>query len=625
MKTPPNFSMYRQNVRCLLQCNQHILLDKHFLDVNNAAIMVVPNIKHDCLAAKENTVGEVFFDVKTVHGAWVPGSATEGVASDRPMTSMASVTAPIATPPDGVAGPMSHRDAAADQVTPAPSTCATHPQQDATAILSVRNLRKSFARKPVVDDVSFDVFPGDVIALVGENGAGKSTLKNMLCGLLHPTDGQILVNGKTVRHINGLEHGISAVHQELSLFKSLTVAENICITQLPGSPGHVNWKEAERIAQKQLDFLGIEIDPQALVEDLGTGKQQVVEIAKALLRASKLLILDEPTTSLTAPEREKLFAIMARLKAKGVAIVFVSHFMDEIYKVCDKFIALRDGKQVAQGYLKDTPRAQLEEMMVGRAIGESGIDIGVPSEVEAIRVQHLCSHDFHDISFAVNKGEILGIAGLVGAGRSEVVEAIFGARASTGDIYIGGNLVSPVTVAKMKEHKVCFVTEDRRTSGIFSIRSVRENISAAALDRFTTRVLKGVGFAKEHEKTQTVVKEMNIAIPHIDAKLANLSGGNQQKAIIGRWLATQPEICILDEPTKGVDIGAKHDIHTMVGDLAKKGVAVIVVSSDLPELLQLAHRILIMRTGHIVGEVDREAFDAVKIISLAARSAFETN
>ncbi|RKF17941.1 sugar ABC transporter ATP-binding protein [Alginatibacterium sediminis] len=497
------------------------------------------------------------------------------------------------------------------------------PDLQAAPILSVKNLRKSFSGKTVVDDVSFDVYPGEIVALVGENGAGKSTTKNMLCGLLQPSSGEIFVAGAPVTQIKGLEHGISAVHQELSLFQSLSVAENMCITDLPGAKANVDWKQADRVAQEQLDFLGIEIDTKASVESLGAGKQQVVEIAKALLHADKLLILDEPTTSLTAPEREKLFVIMDRLREKGVAIIFISHFMDEVYRMSDKFIVLRDGKQVGNGYLKNVPRSKLEEMMVGRTIAESSIDIGIPTDVEAVRVQSLSSYDFHDVSFKVNKGEILGIAGLMGAGRTEVVESLFGIRKSEGEIYIHGQRVNKVSIAAMKKLGLCYVTEDRRGKGLFGIRPVKENISAADILRFVSRRIKGFGFRGESVEAQKIVKKMNVAIPHIDSQVNNLSGGNQQKVMLGRWLATQPNICILDEPTKGVDIGAKFDIHNMIAALAKSGVAVIIVSSDLPELLEVSHRITIMRTGHMVGEFQRDQFDSVKIISLAASSAFE--
>lgn len=496
-------------------------------------------------------------------------------------------------------------------------------EQGASPILSVKNLKKSFGQKTVVNNVSFDVFPGEIITLVGENGAGKSTLKNMLCGLPNPTDGEILIDGKTEKNIIPMEHGISAVHQELSLFPSLSVAANISISSLPGSSVNVNWKKAEQIAKEQLDFLGMDIDPRAQVASLGTGKQQIVEIAKALLHSKRLLILDEPTTSLTSTERKKLFTIMNKLREKGVAIIFISHFMDEVMSMGDKYIVLRDGFQVGTGNIKDIERNTLEELMVGRSIGELDKDIGNPREEEALRVENLASYDFTDINFSVKKGEILGLSGLIGAGRTEVVEAIMGLSDSKGKLFINEKEISPINTAKILDNKVAFVTEDRKVSGIFPNRSVRENISVADIGRFVERKVAGLGFQKEEDNTSDVVDEMNISIPHIESKVTNLSGGNQQKVIIGRWLSTLPEIVILDEPTKGVDIGSKSDIHDAVAALAREGVAVILASSDLPELLHLSHRILVMRTGHVVGEFDRKDFDSVKMISLAASSAHE--
>jgi ABC-type sugar transport system ATPase subunit len=487
-----------------------------------------------------------------------------------------------------------------------------------TPVLSVRNLSKAFSGKTVVDDVSFDIYPGETIGLVGENGAGKSTTKNMLCGLLQPTKGEILVNGEVVPHIDGPAHGISAVHQELSLFGSLTVAENISITDLPGKPALVDWAEADRIAQAQLEFLGIEIDTQATIESLGAGRQQVVEIAKALLHADRVLILDEPTTSLTAVEREKLFAIIDKLKARGVAIVFISHFMEEIYRVCDKFIVLRDGKQVGGGYLADVPQRQLEEMMVGRTIEDARIDLGPAGTEEALRIEGLSSIDFNDLDFTVHKGEVLGISGLMGAGRTEIAEAIFGLRPATGTVFVGGQPVIPRTVKAMKARGVCYVPEDRRTNGLFLNRPVRENLSAAAVLNFVRRSLRGFGFRGEKARAREEVKARQISVPSIENRVSDLSGGNQQKVLLGRWLSMLPDILILDEPTKGVDIGAKFDIHATIAELARAGKAVIIVSSDLPELLNTTHRILVMRKGHVVGEFQREDFDSVKIISLAA-------
>jgi ABC-type sugar transport system ATPase subunit len=486
-------------------------------------------------------------------------------------------------------------------------------------VVSVRGLSKSFVGKTVVSGVTFDLFAGEALALVGENGAGKSTTKNMLCGLLTPTTGTILVNGQTVPKVIGAEHGISAVHQELSLFGSLSVAENICISDLPGAKMRVDWAAAERIAQEQIAFLGIEIDARALVETLGAGKQQIVEIAKALLHASKVLILDEPTTSLTAVEREKLFVIIDKLKARGLAIVFISHFMEEIYRVCDSFVALRDGCQVGQGRLAEVSQRSLEEMMVGRTLEDARVNLAAPSQTPALEVRGLSSSDFKDINLTVHRGEILGIAGLMGAGRTEIAEAIFGLRAAVGEVRIDGKAV-PRDVSAMMASGLCYVTEDRRKNGLFLNRPVRENLSAAHIAGFVQRKLRGFGFRGEKARAHDLVSDMNISVPHIENNVSDLSGGNQQKVMLGRWLATNPEILIFDEPTKGVDIGAKFDIHEKIAALAATGKAIIIVSSDLPELLHITHRMLVMRKGRIVGEFLRPDFDSVKIISLAASS-----
>ncbi len=490
--------------------------------------------------------------------------------------------------------------------------------------LSVRNLTKTFGDKTVVSDLAFDLHPGEVLALVGENGAGKSTTKNMLCGLLLPTSGQISVAGQPVERVSPTGHGISAVHQELSLFGSLSVAENICISDLPGSAARVKWDQAEQIAREQIDFLGIEIDPRALIETLGAGKQQVVEIAKALLHADRVLILDEPTTSLTAVEREKLFAIIDKLKAGGLSIIFISHFMEEIYRVCDSFVVLRDGKQVGQGKLADVSQRTLEEMMVGRTLEDARVALGSPSQSPALEVRGLTSPDFHDVNLTVHRGEILGIAGLMGAGRTELAEAIFGLRHATGDVLIDGKPVAR-NVTAMKANGLCYVTEDRRTNGLFLNRPVRENLSAAAIAKYVRRAMRGIGFRGEKAKSAEMVDEMNIAIPHIENHVSDLSGGNQQKVLLGRWLSMEPEILIFDEPTKGVDIGAKFDIHEAIAELARSGKTVLIVSSDLPELLHITHRLLVMRKGRIVGEVQRENYDSVAIISMAASSGEEVS
>lgn len=495
--------------------------------------------------------------------------------------------------------------------------------KDGAPVLSVHRLRKSFSGKTVVNDLTFDLHPGEALALVGENGAGKSTTKNMLCGLLQPTGGTIHIDGLEVHRIEAAEQRIAAVHQELSLFGTLTVAENMCIAQLPGNALRIDRREADRIARDQLNLLGIEIDPKMLVEELGVGKQQIVEIAKALLRANRVLILDEPTTSLTAPEREKLFEIIDMLKKRGLAIIFISHFMEEIYRVCDTYVALRDGQQVGSGRLTDVQQSDLEAMMVGRTVGQDSYELAPHGDEELLRVEGLSSEDFHDISFSVRKGEIMGIAGLMGAGRTEVAESIYGLRRATGRIFVKGNAVPTVSVKEMKRRRVCYVTEDRRTNGLFLNRPVRENLTAGAVSRFVRRTVAGIGFPGERAGASKVVSEMNIALPHIENQVIELSGGNQQKVLLGRSMATEPEIFLFDEPTKGVDIGAKFDIHRKIAALAERGAAVVIVSSDLQELLNLTHRLLVMRQGRFAGGFERKDYDSVKIISLAASAAQE--
>lgn len=490
-------------------------------------------------------------------------------------------------------------------------------------ILAVKELCKAYSGKAVVDHVSFEIFPGEIVALTGENGAGKSTLKNMICGLTKPTSGEIYIDGTVVEHINPYEHGIAAVHQELALFQSLSVAANISISDLPGNAQWIDWKKADSIARRQLEYMGMDIDPSTPVEQLSAGKQQVVEIAKALLHSNKLLILDEPTTSLTAPEREKLFEIMRKLKANGTAIIFVSHFMDEVMEMSDKYIVLRDGVQVACGDMKDITRSELEALMVGREISQTTIDVGVPQEEEILRVENLNSYDFVDINFALHKGEILGLSGLVGAGRSEIAEAIFGLHKCTGSVYVNGEKVPQITSKEMGKRKIAMVTEDRRKTGIFANRSIRENVTAASITDGMRLKRLCFGFQNETQRAMKIAQEMHVAMPHIEAKIKNLSGGNQQKVMIARWLETHPDIIILDEPTKGVDVGAKLDIHLKIAELARQGVAVLLVSSDLPELFALSHRVLVVSNGRIVGEMQREEFDARTMISLASKSVYE--
>lgn len=491
-------------------------------------------------------------------------------------------------------------------------------------LLRARGLTKAFAGKTVVEAVDLEVGHGQVVAVVGENGAGKSTLKNMLCGLLQPDAGAIELEGRTIAHFRAADLGIAAVHQEFSLFGGLSVAENICIANLPGRRALVNWRETHAVARQYLDIIGARLELDAPVEALSTGQQQLVEIAKALRQASRLLILDEPTASLTEPEREQLFGVVRKLRDRGLGIIFISHFIDEVYEIADAVVVLRDGRRVAASPTADLPRRELEEAMVGRPVSERRTDVGTPGEEVVLRVEHLASWPaFRGVSFSLRRGEILGLAGLMGAGRTEVVEAIYGLRPAEGQVYVAGSPVPRRNPDLMKRLGVAFVPEDRRRNGLFGVRPVRENITAAAVARFVRRRLPGFGFWGERESAVRAAEALRVAHPGLEAPVRVLSGGNQQKTILARWLALEPKVCIFDEPTRGVDIGAKEEIHALVGRLARSGTAVLLVSSDLPEIMLLAHRIIVLRKGQVAGEFSRADFDPRAIIARAASAAGE--
>ena len=497
---------------------------------------------------------------------------------------------------------------------------------DQRPILRAHHLRKVFSGTVAVKDISLDLTPGKVVAVVGENGAGKSTLKNLLIGLLEPNDGFIELEGeRLLSRYHAADYGIGAVHQEFSLFGELTVAENVCIIDLPGSKPMVNWNRINKVAKRFLDMVGVDFAPDTVVSALSTGEQQQVEIAKALRHATKVLILDEPTTSLTNPERDRLFGIVRKLRDQGLAIIYISHFIDEVYEIADYAVVLRDGMLVGGGEVAHLPRRRLEELMVGRQIAENNIQLNIPSEEAIMRVECFSSpEDFRDISFEIKQGEIVGLSGLMGAGRSDVCEAIFGLRPHSGTLWFDGKTIEHPTPVKMRSLGVSFVPEDRRRNGLFGIRSLKENLTVAALKRLVRRTVPGVGFRGEKDSAKKIADELRVVYSAIDEDVRFLSGGNQQKALLARWLAIEPKLCIFDEPTRGVDIGAKEEIHHLILQLAQNGVAILMASSDLPELLQLCHRILIMRNGALVKTLARDEFDPMTIIKYAASETEET-
>ncbi len=502
-------------------------------------------------------------------------------------------------------------------------------EEQRAPLLRAVGLTKAFGATIAVNGVDLEVERGQVVAVVGENGAGKTTLKNMLCGLLEPDAGTIALDGRQftrLRASDAADLGISAVHQEFSLFSSLSVAENVCISDLPGSKALISWSETRAVARKYLDMIGASLDLDAAVESLSTGEQQLVEIAKALRYASRLLILDEPTASLTEPERERFFGVIRRLRERSLGIIFISHFIDEVYEIADTIVVLRDGYRVGGGPAAELPRRELEELMVGRPVSDLNVDIRTPGDDVVLRVEGLSSPpSLTDISFELHRGEILGLHGLMGAGRTELVEAIYGLRPSQGRVWVSGSLVPHRNPVLMKSLGVAFVPEDRRRHGLFSVRPLRENLTAAAIARLVRRWLPGFGFRGERTSADKIAESLRIIHPGLDAPVRVLSGGNQQKTLLGRWLAISPYVCIFDEPTRGVDIGAKSEIHALIGELSRSGTAVLLITSELPELMALAHRIIVLRKGRAVGEFSRPDFDPLVIIGYAASETGEVS
>ncbi|HTY46394.1 MAG TPA: sugar ABC transporter ATP-binding protein [Methanomassiliicoccales archaeon] len=488
-------------------------------------------------------------------------------------------------------------------------------------LLRLVDLSKEYSGKRVVDKVNMSVMRGEIVALIGENGAGKSTLKNILVGLVEPSEGVIVYKGTERSKMRVGDYRIAAVHQELSLFPSLSVAENICITDLPGSRPFVDWNGCRERARKYLAMMDIELDLETSVQILGPGECQLVEIGKALYQEPELLILDEPTTSLSQPERKKLFEVMQALKKRGVGMIFITHFIDEVYEVSDTIVVLRNGVHVGGGVTSQTPRNLVEELLVGRALHQRKLDIGVPKEEVALKVNGFNSDRFVEINFQVRRGEILGIAGLMGAGRTEVIESIYGLRRTRGTLELFGKKYTDWTPGTLRDEGVLFIPEDRRTNGVFPYRPLRENLTSSNLSSFVRRVFPGIGFRGERERAEELARKHRVVFANVEAPIAALSGGNQQKSILARWMSISPSVCLFDDPTRGVDIGAKEEISNGIAQLARNGCAVVIVSSDIKELIELSHRIIVMRKGRFVSEMTKEEFDPKRIISVAATTA----
>jgi ribose transport system ATP-binding protein len=491
-----------------------------------------------------------------------------------------------------------------------------------TPLLHMAGIFKSFPGVQALQDVNFTVKRGEIHALVGENGAGKSTLMKVLTGAYRPDGGQISWHGRDVtidQPSDAQKLGISMIHQELSLIPYLTVGQNIFLGREPQGPipGFIDWKTLYGRTQELLDRLNLDVKPRAEVQELSIAQQQMVEVAKSLSLNADLIAMDEPTSSLTDVETEVLFNMMRSLQAQGVAIIFISHRLEEVFAIADKVTVLRDGRHIDTRPTANLTRDKIIELMVGRELG----NIYHYSETER-RSLVLEAVDLHDgnelngVSFELHGGEILGIAGLIGAGRTALAETIFGVRpASGGQIKLAGQPVKIHNPKQAIQQGLGFVPEDRKLQGLFLNMAVRENIVMSGMDQVTR-----VGFvnnSKANGLAQEFVKKLDIRTPGLRQHARNLSGGNQQKVIIARWLILKPRILILDEPTRGVDVGAKAEIHALMRQLAEEGVGVLMISSELPEVLRVSDRILVMHEGRVTGELSHMEATQDKIMTAA--------
>ena len=487
--------------------------------------------------------------------------------------------------------------------------------------IEMRGIDKSFGSNQVLKQAGFTLESGEVHALMGENGAGKSTLMKILTGVYTKDAGTVLVDGKEVNYKNPQEAekaGIVFIYQELNVMFDLTVEENLFMgKEIHGKFGICDKKAMQKKAQEALNILGVNISPKTVMAELSVGQQQMVEICKALMADAKVIIMDEPTAALTQSETVALFKVIESLRKKGVSMVYISHRMEEIFKLCDRITVLRDGSYIGVKNIPETNMNEIVKMMIGREIGERYPSRNVKIGKEVLKVKELTRKGtFHDVNFSVRAGEVLGVSGLMGAGRTEIMQAIFGNLSyESGTIEIDGKEVKISNPRQVMEHGIGFITEDRKTEGLMLDKSIRENISLCNL----RRISKSSVISREAEKNMVAeaIKDLHIKCFGSYHECNNLSGGNQQKVVLAKWILTNPKILILDEPTRGVDIGAKKEIYSIINKLAAQGVAIIMVSSELPEVLGMSDNIMVVREGEVRGIISYEEANQERVMTLA--------
>jgi ABC-type sugar transport system ATPase subunit len=490
------------------------------------------------------------------------------------------------------------------------------------AFLSVSKITKYFPGVRALDEVSVDFEKGTVHALMGENGAGKSTLGKIIAGIYTGDQGTIHIEGEEVRPTDPLtaqKLGIAIVHQELAFCPNLSVAENLQLGTMPTSRGFVRRDRLRERARELMHEIGVDMDVSTPVAQLTTGQEQMVQIAAAVGVNARIIIFDEPTSSLSVHESEQLFSLMRRLKARGATLIYVSHRMEEIFQLADTVTVLRDGRHVATEPITNLSREKLIRQMVGRDVlahRPNHLDL-TPGE-EILRVEKLSSiGQFENVAFSVRRNEIVGVAGLVGAGRTAVAKAIFGLDArATGQVFIKGNPVAFCNVNRSKKHRIGYLPEDRKKEGLVLSLNISDNVSLPHIDTFSR--FGFVDHRRELREVERLTKRLRVKAPSIDSITAGLSGGNQQKVAIAKWLARSCDLLIVDEPTRGVDVGAKAEIYQLLDEVTCQGLAVLMISSELPELLSLSRRIIVMREGFVTGELAYDQFSQENVLNLMA-------
>lgn len=490
-------------------------------------------------------------------------------------------------------------------------------------VLQMKGISKSFGGVHALNGINFELREGEIHALLGENGAGKSTLIKVLGGIYRPDGGTILIRGKQVEMDSvrvARENGIGIIHQEIVLVPHLTVAENLFLGQeIPDRFGFKNMNEMYKRAQAMLEALGLDIDAHAKVADLTIAQQQMIEITKATSFNVKILVMDEPTSSLSDEEVEKLFETIKRLKTQNVSIIYISHRMEELFRMTDRITVIRDGTYVGTVNTKETDTDRLVAMMVGRSLQNYYTrDYDTVREKEVVlKVEHLTKKGiFQDISFQVRKGEILGFSGLVGAGRSEIMESIFGAETfDSGTVLLKGRIVRFKNCLEAINSGIAMVTEDRKKTGLTLMNSIVFNTTLSSLKYYMKGLLLSDG--KKNEAAKKYIQDLNIKALSPDVEVGRMSGGNQQKVVLAKALATKPELLILDEPTRGVDVGAKAEIYGIMNQLVKQGMAIIMISSELPEIINMCDNVCVIKEGKKTGEIKHPELTQEKIMKLA--------